>query len=57
MRVFCQLNRFPHSSEKERKGGGEVYREQFVAGWQSTPLRFTFPRGAQRAAAAAARSQ
>lgn len=30
--------------------GGEVYREQFVAVWQSTPLRFTFPRGAAAAA-------
>lgn len=37
--------------------GGEVYREQFVAGWQSTPLRFIFPRGAQRAAVAAAASR
>lgn len=28
--------------------GDEVYREQFVAGWQSTPLRFTFPGRGQR---------
>ncbi len=39
------------SSQRGKGGerGGEVYKEQFVAGWQSAPLRFTFPRGAQRA--------
>lgn len=31
----------------------EVYGEQFVAGWQSTPARFTFLREAQREEAAA----
>lgn len=38
--------------KKRGERGGEVYREQFVAAWSSTPLRFTFPRGARKAAGA-----